>query len=70
MNSSWILLELLLGGIGFILFTYGRKQERVPHLVTGVLFLVYPFFIASSVWLLLSAVLLLGLLWWTVGLGW
>lgn len=66
----WILLELLLGGIGFVLFVYGKKQQRMPQLVTGVLFMVYPFFVTSSVGLLLGAILLGAALWWAIRLGW
>jgi hypothetical protein len=70
LDPAWILLELVVGGVGFILFTYGRKQERVPQLVAGLLFMVYPFFVTSSAGLVAVAVLLGGALWWVVRLGW
>ena len=36
--------SLIPSGIGFVLFTYGRKQQRWPQLVCGVLLMVYPYF--------------------------
>jgi hypothetical protein len=65
-----ILLELLVSGVGFVLFTYGRKQQRVPHLVAGLLFMVYPIFVSSFSALVIVGVLLGGGLWWAVRLGW
>jgi len=70
LSPGWILIELLLGGIGFVLFTYGRKQERPPQLVTGILYMVYPFFVTSPAWLIVVGLLLGGGLWWVVRLGW
>jgi hypothetical protein len=57
------LLELLTGGVGFVVFTYGRRQERVPPLVTGLLFMAYPFFVTGSVGLNVGGIPLGGGLW-------
>jgi hypothetical protein len=38
------LLSLIPGGVGFVLFVYGRKQQRWPMLVAGLLFMIYPYF--------------------------
>jgi hypothetical protein len=66
----WMLLELLTGGIGFVLFTYGRKQQRLPYLVSGILFMAYPFVVTSIVGLLAGGLVLAAGTWWTVRLGW
>ena len=39
-----LLLSLIPGGVGFVLFVYGRKQQRWPMLVAGLLFMIYPYF--------------------------
>ena len=39
-----LFLSLIPGGIGFVLFVYGRKQQRWPMLVAGLLFVIYPYF--------------------------
>jgi len=55
-------------GLGF--FMYGKKQARAPHLIFGVIALVYPYFIGNPLWALALFVLLLGALWLAVRLGW
>jgi len=54
--------SVLIGAVGFGLFQYGRKQQRIPQLVTGVALMGYPYFVASVGWMLVvGAVLLAGL---------
>jgi hypothetical protein len=49
---------------------YGKKQARIPHLVWGVLFIVYPYLVPSASWMLaIGAGLGVGL-WWVIRLGW
>ena len=68
--ASLLLLSLITGGIGFVLFVYGRKQQRWPYMVAGVLFMVYPYFV-SSVGATVGIGLVLGLvLWAVVRAGW
>jgi hypothetical protein len=64
------MLSLIPSGLGFLLFTYGRKQQRWPHLAAGVLFMVYPYF-ATTVMSLLAAGGAIGFgLWYAVHLDW
>jgi hypothetical protein len=69
--APWsLLLSFVAGSIGLVLFLYGRKQVRIPHLVGGLLLMVYPYFAPSLGWMLgIGAVLGLGL-WWVIRLGW
>jgi hypothetical protein len=69
-DPSWIMWELALSGVGFVLFTYGRKQQRIPQLVVGVLFMVYPIFVSSAAGLIAGGCLLGGGLWLAIRLGW
>jgi 4-hydroxybenzoate polyprenyltransferase len=70
LDPTWLFLSLIPGGIGFVLFVYGKKQERWPQLVAGLLFMVYPYF-ATTVLSLLSVGVLLGAgLWLSIRLGW
>jgi hypothetical protein len=70
MDPLWLFLSLFPGGIGFVLFTYGRKQSRWPQIVAGLLFMVYPYF-ANTVALLLGGGAALGvMLWLALRLGW
>ncbi len=70
LDPGWIMAELVLGGVGFVLFTYGRKQERIPQIAAGLLFMVYPLFVSSVVGLAAGACLVGGGLWLALRLGW
>lgn len=39
-----LFLSLIPGGIGFVLFVYGKKQGRWPQLVGGLALMAYPYF--------------------------
>jgi hypothetical protein len=70
MDPAWLLLSLIPGAAGFVLLVYGRKQQRWPHLVAGLLFMVYPYF-ATTVVSLVAVGLVLGLgLWYASRAGW
>lgn len=36
---------LVVSSVGFVLFKYGRKMERAPHVLTGLVLIVFPYFI-------------------------
>jgi hypothetical protein len=69
-DPAWLFLSLIPSGAGMVLFVYGRKQQRWPHLMTGLALMVYPYF-AGSVSALVGIGLALGTaLWWAVRAGW
>ena len=49
--------------VGFALFRYGKKELRVPQLVTGIVMMAFPYFVASPVWILTLGATLAGGLW-------
>ena len=53
-----------------MLLAYGRKRQRWPHLVAGLLFTVYPYFTTSLVSLVGTGVAIAVLLWWAIRLDW
>lgn len=70
LDPTWLFLSLIPSGIGFVLFVYGKKQDRWPQLVAGILFMVYPL-ITPTLGLLLGGGALIGaLLWSALRLGW
>lgn len=70
LDPTWLFLSLIPGGIGFVLFVYGKKQERWPYLVAGILFLVYPYF-TDTIALLIGVGLLIAVaLWLAIRAGW
>jgi 4-hydroxybenzoate polyprenyltransferase len=70
LDPTWIFLSLIPSGIGFVLFMYGKKQDRWPHLVAGLVLMVYPYFATSVVSLVSAGVLICGGLWYAVRAGW
>ncbi|MBI4888393.1 MAG: amino acid transport protein [Acidobacteria bacterium] len=47
-DPTLLLLSLVPSGVGFVLFMYGRKQQRWPQLVGGLVLMVYPYFVSSA----------------------
>jgi hypothetical protein len=69
-DPTWIFLSLIPSGIGFVLFTYGKKQDRWPLLVGGLILMVYPYFATSVGSLVGIGALIGGGLWYAVRAGW
>jgi hypothetical protein len=53
MNESWLLWSMLFGSIGLGYFVYGKKQRLVAPLVCGLALMLYPWFVASTWWLVI-----------------
>ena len=64
-----ILASLLVSSIGFVLMAYGRKMGRAPHLIAGLILLVYPYFVGSVIPMLGICVLILVLMWLAIQRG-
>ena len=65
LDPGYLLASLVVSGVGYVLFSYGRKQSRLPQMVLGIVMLVYPYFITDLAWMLgicAALLLLLGLL--------
>jgi hypothetical protein len=60
---------LSLSGIGFVLFVYGKKQDRWVHVGAGLALMVYPR-TSRVVQMLLGGVLIGGAFWWALQAGW
>jgi len=64
-----LLVSLLVSGAGFVAFSYGRKQRRMPQMAIGVVLMVFPYFVADILLMMAIAAALLALLWWLVRRG-
>ena len=69
-DPTWLFLSLIPGGVGFVLFVYGRKQERWPQLVAGILLMVYPYFATTVTSLAVAGALIGFSLWLVLRNGW
>lgn len=70
LDPTWLFLSLFPSGIGFVLFVYGKKQDRWPQLVAGLLFMVYPYFVDSLLSLTVVGAIIGIALWAAVRGGW
>ena len=58
MDQALLLWGLLFSAIGMGFFLYGRKQKRAIPLVCGIVLMVYPYFVPSTIWLVVIGVVL------------
>jgi len=68
-DPMWLFLSLIPSGAGFVLFTYGRKQDRRPQLIAGLLLMVYPYVATSVLSLLGVGAAISGGLWFAIRMG-
>jgi hypothetical protein len=69
-DPTWLFLSLIPSSIGFVLFVYGKKQERWPQLVAGLLLMVYPYFTDSIAALVGVGIAIVAGVWLAVRGGW
>jgi len=53
-----IFVAIFLSLIGMALVLYGRKEGRWPHIIVGLVLLVYPYFVGNVVLQVVIAVVL------------
>ena len=68
-DPNTLLLSLVPSGIGFVLFVYGKKQQRWPHMAAGIALSVYPYFTETLLQMVLGGVAILGAFWWAIHNG-
>jgi branched-subunit amino acid transport protein len=69
-DPTWLFLSLIPSGAGFVLFVYGKKQQRWPHMLAGIVFSIYPYFTPNSLVMVVVGVALGTGLWLAVRAGW
>ncbi|MEE8407963.1 MAG: hypothetical protein V3T05_00015 [Myxococcota bacterium] len=55
-----IFVGFLVGVVGFALFLYGKRQSKFLHLITGIILMVYPYFVPDAVWMAVVGVGIIG----------
>ena len=69
LDPTWIFLSLIPGGIGFVLFAYGKKLNRWPHMIAGVLLMGYPYLATTTMSLTVAGVAICVGLWVALRMG-
>jgi hypothetical protein len=70
LDPGSLFLSILIGAVGLGFVIYGKKQQRAPQLVVGIVLMGYGYFVSSVVWMLVIAAALLVALWSVIRLGW
>ncbi|MDE3210625.1 MAG: hypothetical protein KGM46_07775 [Pseudomonadota bacterium] len=52
-NASTLWWGMLFGSIGLGFFIYGKKQQAIMPLASGVALMVFPYFVSGTAWLVL-----------------
>lgn len=69
LDASTLIVGLFVSAVGFVLFRYGKTQQRIPHVVFGLLLMIYPYFTGGWVLTLAIGVALVTALWLMVRSG-
>lgn len=59
MNTASLLWGLLFGSIGVGFFIYGKRQQMIMPLVCGLALMIYPYFVAGTLLILLIGIALM-----------
>lgn len=57
-----LVCSMLVTGVGFVFFKYGRKRSRPMFLIFGIAMMIYPYFIDNVYWMLGIAAAISGVL--------
>lgn len=68
-DPTWLFLSMIPAGIGFVLFVYGKKQQRWPQLVAGLAMMVYPYFTSTITAMMAVGTVICVALWYIVRMG-
>lgn len=69
-DPNLLMLSLIPSGVGFVLFTYGKKEHRFPQLLCGIAFMVYPYFTSTMSSMIGVGVAVGAALYLMIQLGW
>ena len=69
LDGNSLVLSLVIGCVGFVCFVYGKKQQRFPQMVAGVVLSVFPYFVSNLILMAGIAVAILVLLGLAIRLG-
>jgi hypothetical protein len=61
LTNASLLIGFLFGAIGIGFFVYGKRQQKFVPLVCGLVLMVFPYFVSSSLWLVAIGVALMAI---------
>jgi len=61
LDAGTLISGFFISGVGFVFFNYGRKMGRPIHLITGLILMVFPYFVPNVIASIGIAALLCGM---------
>ncbi len=62
MDAAWLIWSSLFALIGLAVFVYGRRLRRGAPTLIGAALMIYPYFVSSSMVMVVIGILLIGAL--------
>ena len=62
LDAGSLIAGLVVSGVGYVFFSYGRKMSRTPQVIIGLILMVFPYFVPGVIAMFAIAALLCGLL--------
>jgi hypothetical protein len=69
LETGSLIASLIVSSIGFVVFAYGKRQQRVPQVVVGLVLMGFPYLVPSVPLMAGIAAVLLGGLWLAIRFG-
>ena len=69
LDPGYLGVAFLVSGVGFVMFMYGKKQNRPVQLGAGLLLMIIPFFVHDPLWLGVATTALCAAVWGAVKAG-
>ncbi len=61
-DGGSLIASLIVSSIGFVAFAYGKKQQRLPQVIIGLVMMAFPYFVPDTLLMsIIAGVLLVGL---------
>ncbi|HEY0476634.1 MAG TPA: hypothetical protein VGD37_03870 [Kofleriaceae bacterium] len=68
-DTGSFIASLIVSAIGFVVFGYGKRQQRVPQVVVGLVLMGFPYLVPSIPAMAAIAAVLLAGLWLAIRRG-
>jgi hypothetical protein len=69
-DPASLIASFAVSSIGYVAFSYGKRQRRAPQLVVGLTLMVFPYFVDNVVAMLAITAALVLAMWLATKLGW
>jgi len=69
LDPSYLASAFVVSSIGFVMFMYGKRQQRPVQLASGLLLLLLPFLLRDALLLAVAAAIVCAAVWVSVKAG-